>query len=141
MVIQRIRSAGYYLLELASRTRPNSAAWISTIRARLYCAFGFAALLTMAGSLTALYEFTTIGAMTNEILSRSFPATVVSLRLAEQSANLVSSAPRLLAAPDDNARVDIINGIYRQAQGLQDGIAQLRKLNVAAANDIDLTYS
>src|SRR5450432_2677555 len=130
---QRIRSAGYYLMELTSRTRPNSAAWLSTIRARLYSAFGFAALLTMAGSLTALFEFTSIGAMTNEILSRSFPATVVSLRLAEQSANLVSSAPRLMAAADDKARINIINGIYRQAQGLQGGIAQLRELGVAAA--------
>jgi methyl-accepting chemotaxis protein len=141
MDIQRIRTARSSLLDLASRARRNSMVWLSTIRARLYCAFGFAALLTMAGSLTALYEFTTIGAMTNEILSRSFPATVVSLRLAEQSANLVSSAPRLMASPDDKARIDIINGIYRQAQGLEEGIAHLRKLGVIAANDIDLTYN
>jgi methyl-accepting chemotaxis protein len=126
---------------LASRARPNSIAWLSTIRARLYCAFGFAALLTIVGSLTALYEFTTIGSMTNEILSRSFPATIVSLRLAEQSANLVSSAPRLMSSPSDKARIDIINGIYGQAQNLEAGIAHLRKLGVVAANDIELTYN
>jgi methyl-accepting chemotaxis protein len=141
MDIQQFRKARSYLLEFASRARPNSMVWLSTIRARLYCAFGFAALLTMAGSLTALYEFTTIGAMTNEILSRSFPATTVSLRLAEQSANLVSSAPRLMTSPDDKARVDIINGIYRQAQILEEGIAHLRELGVVAANDIELKYN
>jgi methyl-accepting chemotaxis protein len=128
-------------MELARRVRPNSMVWLSTIRARLYCAFGFAALLTMAGSLTALYEFTAIGAMTNEIVSRSFPATIVSLRLAEQSANLVSSAPRLMSSPNDKARIEIINGIYLQAKGLEEGIAHLRKLGVVAANDIEPTYN
>ncbi len=93
----------------------------------------------MVGSLTAVYEFTTIGTTTNEILSRSFPATVVSLRLAEEASSLVSSAPRLMTAPDDKTRLEITNGIYRQAQGLEEGIARLRKLDIAAADDIDLT--
>jgi methyl-accepting chemotaxis protein len=127
------------LLTLANRICPNCAAWFSTIRARLYFAFGFAALLTIAGSLTALYEFTTIGATINEILSRSFPATVVSLRLAEGASSLVSSAPRLMTAPDDRARLEITSEIYRQAHGLEEGIAHLRKLDIVAAEDIDLT--
>ena len=141
MDISRTRSAKFFLSALADRIFPNCMAWFSTIRARLYCAFGFAAMLTMAGSLTALYEFTNIGTMTSEILSRSIPATVVSLRLAEQSANLVSSAPQLMAAPDDKTRVEAINGIYRRAHGLEEGIAHLRKLNIEPANDIELIYN
>ena len=127
------------LVALANRICPNCLGWFSTIRARLYSAFGFAAMLTMVGSLTALYEFTTIGKTTNEILSRSFPATVVSLRLAEEASSLVSSAPRLMNAPDDKTRIEITNGIYRQAQGLEEGIARLRTLGIATADEIDLT--
>src|SRR5471030_2465981 len=139
MDISSLRSAKSNLLALANRICPNCVCWFSTIRARLYCAFGFAAVLTIIGSLTALYEFTTIGATTNEILSRSFPATVTSLRLAEEASSVVSLAPRLMTAPDNNARNEITNGIYRQAQRLEEGIAQLRKLGISAADDIDLT--
>src|SRR4029077_10893462 len=64
--------------------------WLSTIRSRLYLAFGFAAALTIIGSSVAFYEFTVIGLTTNEILSRSLPTTAVSLRLAEQASSLVS---------------------------------------------------
>src|ERR1700676_1054743 len=139
MKIRFLRSAAAHFLALANRICPNCMTWFSTIRARLYCAFGFAAVLTMIGSLTALYEFTTIGKTTNEILSRSFPATVVSLRLAEEASSLVSSAPRLMNAPDDKTRIEITNGIYRRAQGLEEGIARLRTLGIATADEIDLT--
>ncbi len=141
MKISPLRSTKSYLSMLANHTRPNFVGWLSTIRARLYCAFGFAAVLIMIGSLTAWYEFTTIGATTNEILSRSFPATIVSLRLAEEATSLVSSAPRLMTALDDKTRVEIINGIFRQAQGLEHGIARLRELGIAAADAIDLTHN
>jgi methyl-accepting chemotaxis protein len=112
--------------------------WLSTIRARLYLAFGFAAALTIVSSLIAYYEFTTIGATTNEIIGRSLPATVVSLRLAEEASSLVSSAPRLMTAADDNARVEIANGIDRQANDLVEGIARLRTLGIANVDKIDV---
>jgi len=133
-----MRSARSPLL-LINRLRANRSRWFSTIRARLYCAFGFAAALTLVGSFTALYEFTTIGATTNEILSHSFPATVVSLRLAEEASSLVSSAPRLMTAADDKTRIEITNGINLQAKGLEEGIARLRTLGIAKSNDIDVT--
>src|SRR6202158_692352 len=118
-----MRSARSILLGLTNRIRPNRLGWFSTIRARLYCAFGFSAVLTLVGSFTALYEFTTIGTTTNEILSHSFPATVVSLRLAEEASSLVSSAPRLMNAPDEKTRNEIVNGINRQEKDLEGGIA------------------
>jgi len=138
MNIHPLRSAKSSLLVRANRIFQACAGFFSTIRARFYCAFGFAAVLTIVGSLTALYEFTTIGTTTNEILSHSLPATVVSLQLSEEASSLVSLAPRLMMAPDDNTRSVITNEIYEQAQHLEDGIARLRNLGITAANDIDL---
>lgn len=139
MKISPLRNAKLYLLAIVNRIFPNYAAWFSTIRGRLICAFGFAALLTIIGALAALYEFTAIGATTSEILSRSFPTTVISLRLAEGASSLVSSAPRLMAAPNDTVRNEIMNGIYRRAQGLEEGIVRLRKLGITSVDEIDLT--
>lgn len=117
----------------------NRSGWLSTIRARLYLAFGFATALTIVSSTIAFYEFTVISATTNEILSRSFPATVVSLRLAEGASGLVASAPRLITATDDKTRVEITNGINRQAKNLEEGIARLRTFDIAKADEIDVT--
>ena len=103
-----MRSLRATLLALISHIGPNGVALFSTIRARLYCAFGFAAVLTIVGSVTAVYEFTTIGTTTNNILSYSFPATVVSLRLAEEASSLVSSTPGLMTATDDKTRIEIL---------------------------------
>jgi hypothetical protein len=70
---------------------------LSTIRARLYIALGFMAATTVVCSLIALYAFTNIGGTTTEIVSQSMPATVNSLRLAEET----SGARRRGAAADD----------------------------------------
>src|ERR1700687_2122638 len=115
-----MRSARSILLGLTNRIRPNRLSWFSTVRARLYCAFGFSAVLTLVGSFTALYEFTTIGATTNEILSHSYPATVVSLRLAEEISSRVSSAPRLMTASDDKTRIEVVSGINRQKAKIEE---------------------
>src|SRR6188472_1140006 len=102
--------------------------WLSTIRSRLYLAFGFAAALTIIGSSVAFYEFTIIGSTTNEIVSRSLPATAVSLRLAEQASSLVSSGPRLMTAGTDKVRAEILANINKQEENLETGIAQLQAL-------------
>src|SRR5215471_21229534 len=93
--------------------------WLTTVRARLYLAFGFAAALTIIGALVAFYEFTIIGVTTNEIVSRSLPTTAVSLRLAEQTAGLVSSGPRLMAAANDRARGEMMDEIAKQEKDLE----------------------
>ena len=137
--IGRMDKVNSLLTEPANHIRPHRLGWFSTIRARLYWAFGFAAALTIVGSFTALYQFTNIGTITNEVLSHSFPATVVSLRLAEEASSLVSSAPRLMTAADDKTRVDITKGIDGQARSLERRIARLRELGVARADEIDVT--
>src|SRR6478672_5776136 len=113
--------------------------WLSTIRSRLYLAFGFAAALTIIGSSVAFYEFTVIGLTTNEILSRSLPTTAVSLRLAEQASSLVSSAPRLMSASNDKIRSEIMDNIGHQEKRLESGIAHLRALGVKRADDIEVS--
>lgn len=134
-----MRSLRATLLALISHIGPNGVALFSTIRARLYCAFGFAAVLTIVGSVTAVYEFTTIGTTTNNILSYSFPATVVSLRLAEEASSLVSSTPGLMTATDDKTRIEITDRINQKAKDLEEGITRLKALGIAKANDIDVT--
>jgi methyl-accepting chemotaxis protein len=112
---------------------------LSTIRSRLYLAFGFAAALTIIGSSVAFYEFTVIGLTTNEIVSRSLPTTAVSLRLAEQASSLVSSGPRLMTAPSDKVRTEIMDNIGQQEKLLENGIAHLRRLGVKKVDDIDVS--
>ncbi len=120
-----------------SPNNTQNSGWLSTIRARLYLAFGFAAALTIIGSSIAFYEFTVIGMTTNEIVSRSLPATTVSLRLAEQASSLVSSGPRLMAARSDKGRDETMGEIHQQEKNLEDGIAHLKTLGIANADDIE----
>ena len=123
----------------SKRTDTKRSRWLSTIRARLYSAFGFAAALTIAGSLIAIYEFTEIGKTTSEIVFRSLPATIVSLRLAEQASDLISAAPRLMVAKNENERSEVAKGIGQQAKNLAEGVTRLRALDVANTADIDVT--
>jgi len=115
---------------MINNTPTGRSKWLSTVRARLYCAFGFAALLTTLGSVTAMYELNAIGTTTNEVFSHSFPATAVSLRLADEANILMSSAPRLMAVNNDKARVDISKGIEVQAARLEQRIVRLRELGI-----------
>jgi methyl-accepting chemotaxis protein len=136
-----MRIIGLDLFTQANRIGSKRFGWLLTIRARLYLAFAFAAALTIVCSLVAFYEFVEIGATTNEIVSRSLPATVVSLRLAEEASSLVSSAPRLMTARDDKSRSEIANRIDQQAKNLTLGIERLKALGVTNAGEIDATRS
>src|ERR1700692_2791283 len=109
-----------------------------TIRSRLYLAFGLAAGMTVVGSLFALYASANISATMTEIVSRSMPATVESLRMAEEASTLVGSAPRLMTASDDNRRDEIARDIAAQSQTLSDRIARLRQLDAGQTDQIEV---
>jgi len=111
---------------------------LNTIRSRLYLAFGLAAGMTVVGSLFALYASANISATMTEIVSRSMPATVESLRLAEEASTLVASAPRLMTASDDNRRDEIARDIAAQSQMLSDRIARLRQLDAGQTDEIEV---
>jgi methyl-accepting chemotaxis protein len=111
---------------------------LNTIRSRLYLAFGLAAGMTVVGSLFALYASANISATMTEIVSRSMPATVESLRLAEEASTLVASAPRLMTASDDNRRDEIARDIAAQSQMLSDRIGRLRELDAGQTDKIEV---
>jgi methyl-accepting chemotaxis protein len=110
----------------------------NTIRSRLYLAFGLAAGMTVVGSLFALYASANISATMTEIVSRSMPATVESLRLAEEASTLVASAPRLMTASDDNRRDEIARDIAAQSQMLSNRIGRLRQLDAGQTDEIEV---
>jgi methyl-accepting chemotaxis protein len=111
---------------------------LNTIRSRLYLAFGLAAGMTVVGSLFALYASANISATMTEIVSRSMPATVESLRLAEEASTLVASAPRLMTASDDIRRDEVARDIAAQSQILSDRIARLRQLDASQNDEIEV---
>jgi methyl-accepting chemotaxis protein len=108
-----------------------SLAWLRTIRARLYLAFGAAAGITVVGSLFALLASTNISATLTEIVSHSMPATLESFRLSEDTDRLTGLAPRLMAAESEAARAEIAAGIAAQSRKLQSRIEHLRLLDAA----------
>ena len=134
-----MRKAWSYVAALTHRLGINRIRWLSTIRARLFLAFGFSAALTIAGSLVAYIEFVAIGSTTHEIVSSHLPATVISLRLAEEASSLVSSAPRLMSAADDKGRAEVAGHIAQQAEDLAQGIDRLKALGVADTHGFDTT--
>jgi methyl-accepting chemotaxis protein len=112
--------------------------WVSTIRSRLYLAFGFAASMTVVGSLFALYASANIEATLAEIVSRSMPATTESLRLAEEASTLVAAAPQLMAAEEESQRAEIALGITGQIQMLDGRIQRLRDLDASENGEIEM---
>jgi methyl-accepting chemotaxis protein len=109
--------------------RSSSGSWLSTIRARLNLAFGFAAAMTVIGSLIALYAFTNIAGTTRQIVSRSMPATVESLWLAEETSSLVASTPQLMTVEDKSRHAAMADEIAAQARNLAARIERLQLLD------------
>ena len=112
--------------------------WFRTIRGRLYFAFGLAAGLTVIGSSFALYASRDISATMTEIVSGSIPATVESLRLAEQASSLIASAPQLMAAENDSRRAEIAGDIARQSRLLAAGLNRLRGLDPSLNDELEV---
>src|SRR3984893_9678074 len=112
--------------------------WFATIRARLYVAFGFAAAMTVIGSLIALYTLNNIGWTTTEIVSRSTPAMVLSLRLADETIPLLATAPRLMAVTDELQRAGVASELSDKEQNLAGLIERLRETTGSQNLDIDV---
>lgn len=108
-----------------------------TIRSRLYLAFGVAACMTVVGSAFALYASSNFSTTMTEIVARSMPATVESLRLSEQASTLVAAAPSLMAVEDEDRRAVIVKQIDAQTQRLYTTIERVRGLDPAQSTEID----
>jgi methyl-accepting chemotaxis protein len=125
----------------AAQGRPRLASRLRTIRARLYLAFGFAASMTVIGAFVALFAFADLGATLSEIVSRSIPSTVESVRLSEEASGLVASAPRLMAAEDDSHRDEIAGDIAAQRQSLKTMIERLRALDASQNDELEVAQT
>ncbi|MGA2893849.1 MAG: methyl-accepting chemotaxis protein [Xanthobacteraceae bacterium] len=115
--------------------------WLSTIRSRLYLAFGLAAGLTVIGSLFALFASANISGTLREIVSRSMPATVESFRLSEETGRLIGSAPRLMAVENESHRADVAAEIGAQSRNLEARIERLRGLDASESAEIAVARS
>jgi methyl-accepting chemotaxis protein len=133
---RRVRAGEYKSGFTILPGRLGSFALMRTIRARLYLAFGAAAAMTVIGSLFGLFSFATIGATLNAIVFRSIPATVESIRLSEDTSDLVAFAPRLMAAEDESQRAEIATEIATQSRNLKVRIDRLRALNASQSAEI-----
>jgi methyl-accepting chemotaxis protein len=133
---RRVRTGQYKLGFAILRSRPGSFAFMRTIRARLYLAFGLAAGMTVIGSLFALFAFATIGATLSAIVFSSMPAIVESIRLSEDTSDLVALAPRLMAAEDESHRAEVASEIAAQSRNLKVRIDRLRALNASQSAEI-----
>ncbi len=109
---------------------------LTSIRARLYAAFGFVALLTVVCSMVGLYAFTTIGDTTTSIVSRSMPATEESLRLAEGASRLLATVPGLMTAEDETTQKKFSGEITQQVRSLAARIDILQKMTDSPTTEI-----
>ncbi|HXW40970.1 MAG TPA: methyl-accepting chemotaxis protein [Xanthobacteraceae bacterium] len=112
-----------------------------TIRARLYLAFALAAAMTVVGSLFALFASATIGATLNEIVFHSMPATVESIRLSEDTSDLIAFAPRLMAVENENQRIAVAKDVANQSTTLKARITRLRDLDAGEGDELGLAQS
>ena len=125
----------------AFRGRLNTLPWLSTIRSRLYLAFGVAAGMTVVGSSFAMFASANIGATLNEIVSRSMPATLESFRLSEDTSRLVAAAPRLISVADEPHRAVVAAEIGAQSRDLEAKIERLRTLDGSGSDEIAVAQS
>ncbi len=125
----------------AIRGRLGTLPWLSTIRSRLYLAFGVAAGMTVVGSLFALFASANIGATLSEIVSRSMPATLESFRLSEDTSRLVAAAPRLISVADETHRATVAAEIGALSRNLEAKIERLRTLDGSESNEIAVAQS
>ena len=92
--------------------------------------------MTVVCSLIALYVFTIMSGTMTDIVTRSMPTMVESLRLAEETSGLVTSAPRLMTVEDEGRRAAVAGEIAKQARNLTLRIERLQKLDAGRSTDI-----
>jgi len=95
------------------------------ISAKLYLAIGGAVALTLAASVVAWISFVELGQHQRRITREHIPSITDSLRLAQQSALIAATAPKLMTAADDAERRRAIDDLGRQHLALSRLIQDL----------------
>ncbi len=92
------------------------------LRAKLFCAFGTVASLTVLASSVALVSYGHVGRALSGITSENLPSMSASVRLARSSAEIASIAPALLAAHDVKEREAALTALHADERSLLQAI-------------------
>jgi class 3 adenylate cyclase/phosphoglycerate-specific signal transduction histidine kinase len=133
--------AGYveaHTSNLASAGRKQDSKPALGIKAKLFLAFGGMAMLTVGASAVAWYAFTDVERLVTRISAESVADMVISLRLAEKSAELTATAPALIASRNEEERVreqkrltQRLNELSALTEGLKaTSVADARRANL-----------
>ncbi|MEQ8347620.1 MAG: HAMP domain-containing methyl-accepting chemotaxis protein [Sneathiellaceae bacterium] len=106
-------------------TRKNDKARRSSIRSRLYLAFGGVAALTVVAAAVAWLSFDNVRASFDEMVGGDVPAMTAALELAVESASLSAAAPALAGAADSAARAATMADLERRSAQIDALIATL----------------
>ena len=133
--------------ETADPSSPVSARRGLGVAAKLYIGLGAAFALTLAASLVGGYSFLNVGEAQRRITERSIPDLDTAFQLAEQGAQLLATAPRLIASDTDEAHAEAraefealrsrLGGFVESLEGtdLREGL--IEEMNEVMGNLID----
>jgi PAS domain S-box-containing protein len=109
------------------------------IKAKLFLAFCSLAGLTAVASLVAWYVFGEIDHAVTRVTVESVPGTITALNVAEKSAELVATAPALMASDSQEERVQEQAKLEERARALVALINDLKASNGAPERTIALS--
>lgn len=107
------------------------------ISAKLYLAIGGAVALTLAASVVAWISFVELGQHQRRITREHIPSITDSLRLAQQSALIAATAPKLMTAADEAERRLVIEDLGRQQLALAQLIQDLGEVLAARPSPVE----
>lgn len=109
------------------------------IKAKLFLAFCAMAGFTILAAAVAWYAFVTIERSVDRITVESVPAMAISLRLAEKSAEISSTAPALVASVNQEGRILAQIGLEQRSEELASLMQDLKATGIELQTVDDLT--
>ena len=109
------------------------------IKAKLFLAFCAMAGLTILAAAIAWYAFVTIERSVDRITAESVPTMANSLRLAEKSAEIASTAPALVASVNQEERISAQTRLEQRSEELAGLMHELKATGIEVKTVEDLT--
>ena len=120
-------SVGDYMSQLVPRLM-QSRRKIST---QLYLAFAVIVALTVSASIVGWFSFDRVGSAQRNVNENSIPEMLTAFEISEQSSELVSAAPRIVAAQSVEELDLIYTNIAEASNSLEKELANLEALLLA----------
>jgi phosphoglycerate-specific signal transduction histidine kinase len=108
------------------------------IKAKLFLAFCAMAGFTILAAAIAWYAFEKIERSVDRITAESVPAMAISLRLAEKSAEIASTAPALVASVDQEERISAQTRLEQRSEELANLMHDLKATGIELKTVEDL---